>query len=106
MVGVVVDLGFAEIGDGEMSATCKEEILEGDSTVENIHFMDSANGDKLDVVKTVRTRAKGESKTYQFNKIEFGLRAAQMSTCLSNKIGQMSAREVRLKHNHKSTPQK
>ena len=50
-VSVVVDLGFTEVGDGELSVTRKEELFV-DSTEEDGHFMDSANGNKLGVVKT------------------------------------------------------
>jgi len=36
-----------------VSATRKEEIREGDSTVEDADFVDSANGNKLEIFKTV-----------------------------------------------------
>jgi len=55
-VGVVVYLGVAKVGDDEVSATCKEKILESDSTVEDADFMDSANGNKLDEVKAIGIR--------------------------------------------------
>ena len=49
---MVVDLGFTEVGDDELSVT-RKEMLFVDSTGEDGHFMDSTNGNKLGVVKTV-----------------------------------------------------
>ena len=56
MVGVVVDLGVAEVGDDDVSIACKEEISEGDSMVEDTHFVDRANGNKLDVARNSETK--------------------------------------------------